>query len=411
MEIVHERCCGLDVHKKTVVACLIAPDAAGRPRKELRTFGTMTADLERLAAWLRSAGCTYVAMESTGVYWKPVYNVLEEDGACTLIVANAQHLKAVPGRKTDVRDAEWIADLLRHGLIRGSFVPGRDERELRELTRYRTSLLQERASEINRVQKTLEGANIKLAAVATDVVGVSGREMLRAMIAGIEDSAALARLARGRLQRKQDALEAALVGRMRAHQRFLLDTQLRHIEELDAAISRVSEEIEIRLRPFAEAQRRLQTIPGVGKRTAETILSEIGTDMSRFPTAGHLASWAGLCPGQYESAGKRKGGRTRHGSPWLKSALVEATRTTARSRTYLGAQYHRIAPRRGSKRAAVAVAHSIIVIVYHLLADDSATYDDLGHSYFDRRSDHRLTRRLVSRLEGLGYAVTLAPAA
>lgn len=411
MEVVHERCCGLDVHKKTVVACLIAPDPDGQPRKEVRTFGTMTADLEQLAAWLRPAGCTHVAMESTGVYWKPVYNVLEDDGAFTLIVANAQHLKAVPGRKTDVRDAEWIADLLRHGLIRSSFIPGRDERELRELTRYRTSLLQERAAEINRVQKVLEGANIKLAAVATDVVGVSGREMLRAMIAGVDDPAALARMARGRMQRKHDALEAALAGRMGPHQRFVLDIQLRHIDELDAAIKRISDEIEARLRPFADAQRRLQTIPGVGRRTAETILSEVGADMSRFPTAGHLASWAGLCPGQHESAGKRKSGRTRHGSPWLRSALVEATRAGGRSRTYLGAQYHRIAARRGSKRAAIAVAHTIIVIAYHLLKDDDATYDDLGNAYFDRRTEGRLAKRLVSRLEGMGYAVTLEKAA
>jgi len=407
MEILHQRCCGLDVHKKSVVACLLTPGSRGEPGKETRTFSTMTADLLAMAQWLEGEGCTHVAMESTGSYWKPIYNLLED--RFELLLVNARHLKAVPGRKTDVKDAEWIAQLLRHGLVRGSFVPNRRERELRELLRYRTSLIRERSSEVNRVQKVLEGANIKLASVAANVVGVSGRAMLEAMIVGVDDPAALASLAMGRMRSKKTTLESALEGRMSAHQRFILAEQLRHIDDLDATIARLSAEIEERQRPFVEAAGRLMTIPGIGLRTAQLILAEIGPDMSAFPSAGHLASWAGLCPGQDESAGKRRSGRTRKGNPWLRSALVEAAQTAGRTKTYLAEQYHRIAGRRGKRRAAIAVAHSIIVIIYHLLAKGS-TYEDLGYRYFDERDQQRTTRRLVQRLSALGYTVTPRPA-
>lgn len=408
MQVLHERCCGLDVHKKSVVACLLTPGPCGQPKKETRTFSTMTADLLAMADWLQDACCTHIAMESTGSYWKPVYNLLEE--RFDLLLVNAQHLKAVPGRKTDVKDAEWIAQLLRHGLVRASFVPSRQDRELRELVRYRTSLTRERSSEINRIQKTLEGANIKLAAVASNVVGVSGRAMLEALIEGVDDPAFLASLARGRMRNKKDALKAALEGRMSAHQRFLLGQQLRHIDDLDATIAQLSVEIEERQRPFAEAAASLATIPGIAQRTAEQVLAEIGTDMRVFPSAGHLASWAGLCPGQDESAGKRRSGRTRKGNAYLRSALVEAAQTAGRTKTYLGEQYHRIAARRGKRRAAVAVAHSIIVIIYHLLRE-SGTYEDLGYRYFDERDRQRTTHRLVQRLSALGYTVTLEAAA
>jgi transposase len=408
VEVLYARCCGLDVHKKTVVACLITPDERGAPRRTVRTFGTMTRDLLALADWLDGAGCTHVAMESTASYWKPVYNILE--GSFTLLVVNAQHIKAVPGRKTDVKDAEWIADLLRHGLVRASFIPGRDERDLRELTRYRTALVRERAAEVNRLQKVLEGGNIKLGSVVSNVVGVSGRAMIEAMLGGTDDPATLAGAARGRLRAKQGELEAALQGRMNQHQRFLLGIQLRHIDDLAAAITAVDSEIEARLRPFAGAAERLRTIPGVGERTAQVILSEVGADMTRFHDAAHLASWAGLCPGHHESAGRRQSGRTRKGSPWLWIALIEAAQASARTKSYLADQYHHLAARRGRKRALVAVAHSIIRIVYHLLKSGAA-YHDLGAHYLDERRRGRTTQRLVRRLQSLGYVVTLDPAA
>lgn len=406
MEVVHERCCGLDVHKKTVVACLLTPGPGGRPVREVRTFGTTTRELLALMDWLTGSGCSHAAMESTGSYWKPVYNILE--CAFALLVVNAQHMKAVPGRKTDVRDAEWIADLLRHGLLRASFIPSRAERALRELTRYRTSLIRERASEINRVQKVLEGGNIKLASVASDVLGVSGRAMLTALVDGIDDAKELASLARGKLKNKKQALEEALEGRLAPHQRFLLAAQLRHIDALGVLIGELSEEIEHRLRPLQPDLERLTTIPGIGRRTAETLLSELGGDIGRFPSARHLASWTGLCPGQNESAGKSHSGRTRKGSPWLRSALVEAARAAARSHSYLGAQYRRIAARRGGNRAAVAVAHSMLTIIYHLLSRRE-TFVDLGGNYFDELQRDRVCRRLTGRLEALGYSVSLAP--
>ncbi len=405
MQAVLERCCGLDVHKKSVVACVITP--AGR---ETRSFGTMTEELWDLADWLEACGVTYVAMEATGVFWKPIYNVLEER-ALQLMVVNARHMKAVPGRKTDVKDAEWIADLLQHGLVRPSYIPGRAERELRELVRYRKALIRERSAEANRVQKVLEGANIKLGSVASEVLGKSGRAMVHALAGGVSDPQSLAALALGKLQEKRTELERALVGAVGAHQRLVLRTQLRHITYLDQEIVQLSEEIAERQRPFTEALGRLQTIPGVGRRTAEVILAEIGTDMTRFPTAGHLASWAGVCPGQHESAGKQRSGRTRHGDPWLREALVEAAHAAARARrTYLAAQYRRIAARRGSRRAAVAVAHTILTITYHLLSRQS-DYEDLGANYFDDRDRTATIHRAVARIQRLGYEVTLTPAA
>ena len=403
MDVVYERCCGLDVHKKAVVACLITPGGRGAARKEVRTFGTMTDDLLALGDWLAAAGCTHVAMESTGVYWKPIWNLLE--GQVELLLVNAQHIKAVPGRKTDVQDSEWIADLLRHGLLRASFVPAREQRELRELTRYRASLVRERSREINRLQKTLEGANIKLAAVATDILGKSGHDILVASVGGTTDAATLANLARGKLRTKLPDLERALVGRFGAHQRVLVGHHLGHIDYLDAVIADLSAQIAERLRPFDDELERLDAITGLGRYTAEVIVAEIGTDMTRFPTDRHLASWAGLCPGNHESAGKRQTGKTRRGNRWLRTALVEAATGAGRARhTYLSAQYHRLASRRGKKKAAVAVAHSILVISYHPLKDGT-DFHDLGGDYFDRRDTDALERRLVQRLEALGNKV------
>ncbi|MGE3889920.1 MAG: IS110 family transposase [Vicinamibacterales bacterium] len=406
MEVLFERCCGLDVHKRTVVASLLTPGEDGQPRRQRQTFGTTTGELLGMADWLQQAGCTHVAMESTGSYWKPVYNLLED--RFELIVVNTHHLKLVPGRKSDARDADWIADLLRHGLLRPSFIPPRPERELRELTRYRTSLVQERTAEVNRIQKVLEGANIKLAAVASDVVGVSGRAMLQAMVEGEDNPRVLAQLARGQLRDKQEALEAALLGSVGRHQRFLLAQQLRHLAELDAHIAAVTEEISDRQAPFADARERLQTIPGVGRRTAEVLLSEVGCDVSRFPTAGHLASWAGVCPGQRESAGVNRSGKPARGNPALKTALVEAAQAGRRTKTFLGTSHRRLVSRIGPQKAALAIAHSILVIAYNLLKHGT-TYEDLGTAYYDVPRKERVAKRLTSRLEQLGYQVSLNP--
>jgi transposase len=409
LEVIYERCCGLDVHKKSVVACLIVAGAGGEPKKEIRTFGTMTEDLLELSDWLAAAGCTHVAMESTGVYWKPLYNLLE--AAFMPLLVNARHIKTVPGRKTDVKDCEWIADLLRHGLLRGSFVPERAQRELRELTRYRTALVRERAAEVNRLQKTLEGANIKLASVATDIMGKSGRQMLKALIEGSTDTSAMAQLAKGKLRAKIPQLERALRGCCAAHQHFLIAQQLAHIDFLEETIERLSTEVAERVSPSEEAIERLETIPGVGRRTAEAMLAEIGSDMSRFPTAEHLASWAGMCPGNNDSGGKRRSGQTNKGNPWLRAALVEAAQAAGRTKdTYLSAQYRRLTSRRGKKRAAVAVGHTILVIAYYLL-QRSCGYEELGSDYFDKRDRQAVERRLVRRLEGLGYKVSLDPVA
>ena len=409
MDVVYARCCGLDIHKRSVAACRVTPGPGGRPEKEVRTFGAMTADLLALGDWLAEAGVTHVAMESTGVYWKPVWNVLE--GRFALLLVNAAHVKQVPGRKTDVRDCEWLAELLRHGLLRGSFVPERAERELRELTRYRSALVHERTAEVNRLQKTLEGANIKLASVVSDVTGVSARAMLEDLVAGEEDPAALAGLARGSLRAKLPELERALAGRMGAHQRFMVARHLAHIDFLDEEIAAVGERVAERLRPFEELLARLDAVPGIGRWTAEVIVAEVGTDMGRFPTAGHLASWAGMCPGNHQSAGKRKSGKTRPGSPWLRAALTEAAYAAGRSKgTYLAARYHGLLPRKGKKKTAVAVGHDILVIAYHLIKEGTA-YHDLGPDHLGRRDPAAEERRLVRKLEALGHTVTLAPRA
>jgi transposase len=400
MDIVNPRCCGLDVHKKTVVACVLTPG-----KKETRTFSSMTSPLEELRGWLTENSVTHVAMESTGVFWKPVYNLLED--SFTLLVVNAQHIKNVPGRKTDVRDAEWIADLLRHGLLKASFIPDRKQRELRELVRYRRTLIQERSEVVNRVQKVLEGANIKLSSVASNVVGVSGRAMLEAMICGLDDSQALAALAKGKLKDKQHDLAEALKGLVGAHQRMMLDSLLRHIDFLDSEISRLDREVAERMHPFEADIERLDGIHGMGKRAIEEVLAEIGTDMSRFPSADNLASWAKLCPGNNESAGKRKSGRTGHGNVWLRAILVQVAWGASHTKgTYLSALYHRLAGRRGAKRAIIAVAHAVLVIIYMMLRNHT-TYHDLGEKHFDQLNPQSVLNRAIRRIEKLGYKVTL----
>jgi len=383
MDILYPVCAGLDVHKDSVVACVRRVDAKGKVQRQTRTFGTMTIHLLALADWLTEQGVTHVAMESTGVYWKPIWNLL--GGQFDILLVNAQHIKQVPGRKTDVKDAEWIAQLLQHGLLRGSFVPATPQRELRELTRQRRQLIGAKASVANRIQKVLEDANIKLGSVATDVLGVSGRDMLRALIAGEDDAEKLAELARRRLRAKLPQLQLALKGRVSAHHRFLLKLLLEEVEQHEAWIARLSERIvEVLPAPFAEAVQRLATIPGIDERAAENILAEIGTDMAQFPSAGHLASWTGMCSGNRESAGKRRSGRTTKGNRWLRATLVQVAWAASHTKnTYLSAQYHRLAGRRGKKRALVAVGHTLLVIVYHVLRDQT-TYRELGADYFDR---------------------------
>lgn len=400
------RCCaGLDVHKKSVVVCLLRGG-----ERELRSFPTMTDDLTRLGSWLVESGCEIAAMESTGVYWKPVYNVLEGLGIEVLVV-NARHIKAVPGRKSDVRDAEWIADLLRHGLLRGSFIPDRDQRELRELVHYRRAMIEERSREAARLQKILEGANIKLGSVASDVLGVSGRAMLESIAGGNDEPTTLAALARGRLKSKREDLERALTSLVGAHQRMLIGEQLHHIDELDRRIERLDEEVGRRNRPFARHLALAQTIPGIGPRNSEDILAEIGVDMTRFPTHRHLASWAKVCPGLNESAGKHRHASTGHGNTYLTAALVEAAWAASRKKNcFLAAQYHRLAARLGKKRAAIAVAHSILVILYHVLRNQTP-YNELGPDHYDQRHKEAILRRSLKRLRSLGYEVKLQPAA
>jgi transposase len=365
----------------------------------------MTADLLALADWLSDMGCTHVAMESTGVYWRPISNLME--GLVELLLVNAQHIKAVPGRKTDVKDAAWIAELLRHGWLRGSFVPSRPQRPLRELTRHRTTFVQERARTINRMQNVLEDANIKLASVVTDIRGVSARSMREALVAGERDVSVRAALARGRLRSKRSELEAALCGRFLPHHSFLLTEPLSHSDYLDEAIDRVSHAIEAHLADEQEAVALLDTIPGVSQRPAEILIAEIGTDMHRFPSAKHLASWAGRCPGHHESAGKRLSGKTRTGSRWLRQVGVEVAHVAAKTKdTYLAAQYRRIAARRGKKRALIALGHTVLVIAYQLLTRKQP-YQDLGVAYVDKLEQSRVERRLVQRLERMGYEVVL----
>ena len=409
MQVLYERCCGLDVHQRTVVACAVVPGARGRPQKTIRTFGTTTDELEQLADWLVAEGVTHAAMESTGVLWKPVFNVLA--GRLEVLVVNAQHVKAVPGRKTDVADSEWLADLLQHGLLQPSFIPDRAQRELRDLTRTRTSLIDERSRTVRRLQKVLEDANIKLTTVATDIMGASGRAMLGALVAGTTDPASLADLARGKLRTKLPALTRAMTGRLNDHHRLLLATHLAHVDFLDETIERLSQTIAERLRSVEHDLERLQTIPGVKRRTVEVLAAETGLDMTRFPSAAHLASWAGVCPGNYESAGKRKGGKTRRGSKWLRRALVEAGRAAARSkRSYFHAQYRRLAARRGPNKAALAIGHAILTTVYYLLTRQD-TYRDLSPTYLEERLRARAQQRAVQQLQQLGCAVTLTPVA
>ena len=409
MDVLYERCAGLDLHKRSVTACRMVPGAGGQVSKEIRTFVTMTADLLALGDWLEQGGVTHVAMESTGVYWKPLWNLFEE--RFTLLLVNAAHVKVVPGRKRDVGDAEWLADLLRHGLLAGSFVPDRPARELRELTRYRSSLVRERTAEVNRLQKTLEGANIKLASVVSDVTGVSARKMLAELIAGTENAAALADLAVGQLRRKRSELEQALTGRINDHQRFMLAQHLAHIDTLEEQIAAVGEEIAERLRPFASALVILDSIPGIGRWSAEVILAEIGPDMERFPTAGHLASWAGMCPGHDESAGKQRSGKTRKGSPWLRVTLTEAAYAAGRSKdTDLSGRYHRLIGRKGKKKTAIAVGRTILELC-HLLLRTGQLYDDQRARAHVAPVPLTEEQRLVRRLEKLGHRVILESAA
>jgi transposase len=409
MDIVYRVCCGLDVHKKTAVACLIRRPADGPPSREIRTFGTTTEEILALGPWLRAAGCEAVAMESTGVYWKPLYNLLEEH--FPLLVVNAAHIKAVPGRKTDVKDAEWIAELLQHGLLRASFVPKRAQRELRALTRTGTTLIDERTAAVNRLQAVLEDANIKLASVATDITGVSGRAMLAALLEGTSDPAEMAELAKGKLRQKRAQLERALTGRLSAHHRLLIGLHLERIDFLDEqrpeGTRRLSAEIAERLRPFAAELDRLDTIPGIDRRTAAVLAAEMGLVMAQFPSAGHLASWAGVAPGNNESAGKQTGGKPPKGNKWIRRALIEAGNGAARTKNcYLGAQYRRLKARHGHQKAIVAVGHSILTIAYHLLSRQT-TDTDLGPTYLDERRRARAQQRAVDQLQALGYEVTL----
>jgi len=410
MEVLYPRCAGLDVHKATVVAGVRLAAPGGEAAREVRTFGTTTAGLLELAAWLAARGCTHVAIEATGVYWKPVWHVLAE-GGFALVLANAAQVRNVPGRKTDVGDATWLAELLAHGLIRASFVPDTPTQELRALLRTRKQLVREKASHTQRLQKTLEDANIKLDAVLTDLLGRSGRAMLEALVAGESDPAKLAALAHPRLAATPERLKEALRGRVTRHHRFLLRLHLGQVEALDAAIARVDQEVAEHLAPFRAAVGLLTSIPGIGELAAQVIVSEVGLDMDRFPTAGHLLSWAGLCPRNDESAGKRRSSRLRQGAPWLKTTLVQCTWAASRQKaSYLQAQFHRLRGRRGPKRAICAVAASILTAACHMLKDGTA-YQDLGPDHFDRRSKEAHARRLVRRLADLGYVVELTPVA
>jgi len=409
MDVVIERGAGLDIHKKSVLACVRVPNPEGGRRQEARTFGTTAAQLLALRDWLHAHGVTHVAMESTGVYWKPVYYVLESTLTCLLV--NAAHISRVPGRKTDVSDGEWLAQLLEHGLLRGSFVPPVPIRELRDLTRYRAALVQDRTREANRLHKVLTDAGIQLASVASNVLGTSGRAMLAALVEGTTDPVVLAALAQGKLRRQLPALRDALAGHFRGHHAFLVSQLLAHLDYLDEALATLTEQIQAALAPFAAEAARLDAIPGVGPRTAEVLIAELGVDMRQFPTPRHLASWAGLCPGTHESAGKRRPVRTRKGNRWLRAALIEAALAAINVRDgALAARYHRLVRHRGHKKAIVAVAHKMLTTAYLLLAE-GRTYQEPGAAYYDAERKDRVVRRAVQTLERQGYRVSLDLAA
>ena len=408
MEVIIPNCAGLDVHKETVEVAARWVDSDGSDHVEVRKYGTFTRQLLELADWLKELGVTHVAMESTGVFWKPIYNILE--AGFQVLLVNARHVKNVPGRKTDVKDCQRLAQLLQHGLLRGSFIPPREQRELRDLTRHRSQLVSEKARTANRIQKTLEDANIKLASVASAVLGVSGREMLAALVAGETDVGKLSELARGRLASRKDDLKQALTGQVSEHHRFMLQILLDQLAEVEGLIARLESRIEEKCRPFEAVVEVLDEVPGINRHVAYVLLAEIGTDLSHFPDAAHLCSWASMCPGNNESAGKRKSSRTAKGNRWLRATLIQAAHGASRTkRSYFSAQYRNILRRRGKKRALVAVGHSLLVIYYHLLSTGEC-YQDLGRDFFDKQNSKQITRALVKRLERLGNKVTLEPA-
>lgn len=408
MQVIYARCAGLDVHKKSVVACVLWTREDGSVQEQVRTFGTMTADLAALSQWLRTQQVEQVALESTGVFWWPVFNLLDEDGHAVMLV-NPQHIKAVPGRKTDVRDSKWLADLLRHGLLAPSFIPPAAIRELRELTRYRKALVRERTQEVNRLQKVLEAANIKLAAVATDILGVSGRHMLAALAGGEEDAATLADLARGQLRKKLELLAQALEGRVKPHHRVLIRTILQHVSFLERSIEDVDAEVDGALAPFDTEMALLQTIPGINKTAAATLIAELGVDMGRFASAKHLASWAGVCPGNHQSGGKRLSSRITKGNGWLRGVLGEVAWAAVRKKgTSFGARFRRLAHRQSKQKALVAVMHHVLIVAYYVLRDH-VPYHELGPEYYQPRDPQRQARAHVRRLEQLGFTVTITP--
>lgn len=409
MEILYARCAGLDVHKESVAACVLTPGAGAEPNREIREFGTTTAELKRLGEWLQQNGVTHAAMESTGVYWKPVFNILES--ACQLIVVNARHIKQVPGRKTDKADCAWIASLLRHGLLEASFVPEAEIRQLRDLCRTRTTLVRECVQVGNRLRKVLEDANIKLDSVASDALGVSGREMIQALVSGKTDPVELAGLARGRLRAKLPELEKALEGQVTAHHRFLLRELMRQLAFLEGQVERFEKQIGRQMRPFEWAAELLITMPGVDRTAACALIAEIGTDMSRFPTPRHLASWAGLCPGNNESAGKRRSGKSHRGNRWIRGLMTEIAWAASRTKeSYSSTQYRRLAGHRGKKRALVAVANSLLQAAWHILSQRQG-YIELGAQYLETLHRKEIERNLIRRLEKLGHKVILEPVA